>query len=66
MIIRSFKKCGIAVQIDGSEDDQININGLDDYKVEQLMRHKKYFSYFIVYKNHLCKNNNFNLNSNSH
>ena len=34
MVIRSFKKCGIAVPIDGSEDHQINIKGLDDYVVE--------------------------------
>ena len=33
MIIRSFKKCGISVAIDGSEDDQINIESLDDYTV---------------------------------
>ena len=34
MVIRSFKKCGIAVPIDGSEDHEINIKGLDDYVVE--------------------------------
>ena len=33
MIIRSFKKCGISVAIDGSEDDEINIESLDDYEV---------------------------------
>ena len=34
MVIRSFKKCGISVPIDGSEDDGIHIQGLDDYAVE--------------------------------
>lgn len=33
MIIRSFKKCGISVAIDGSEDDEINIESLEDYAV---------------------------------
>ena len=33
MIIRSFKKCGISVAIDGSEDTEINIGGLEDYEV---------------------------------
>lgn len=33
MIIRSFKKCGISVPIDGSEDDDINIIGLEEYEV---------------------------------
>ena len=35
MIIRSFKKCGIFVLIDGSEDDQIHIQSLDDYAIEE-------------------------------
>ena len=34
MIIRSFRKCGISVAIDGSEDSDININGLENYSVE--------------------------------
>ena len=34
MIIRSFRKCGIALAIDGSEDSAININGLENYSVE--------------------------------
>jgi hypothetical protein len=33
MIIRSFKKCGISVAVDGSEDAQINIETLNDYIV---------------------------------
>ena len=33
MVCRSFKKCGISVAIDGSEDDEINIKGLEDYSV---------------------------------
>jgi len=32
-IQRSFRKCGITVAIDGSEDDQIKIRGLDNYQV---------------------------------
>ena len=35
MIIRSFKKCGISVAVDGSEDTEINIKGLEDYSVEE-------------------------------
>ena len=35
MIIRSFKKCGISVAVDGSEDDQINIETLNDYIVDE-------------------------------
>ena len=34
MIVRSFKKCGIALAIDGSEDEEINIQGIDGYIVE--------------------------------
>ena len=33
MVIRSFRKCGISVAIDGSEDDDINIEGLAEYSV---------------------------------
>ena len=33
MIIRSFRKCGISVPIDGSEDSAINIEGITDYEV---------------------------------
>ena len=29
----SFQKCGISVSIDGSNDDEININSLPNYKV---------------------------------
>jgi hypothetical protein len=32
-IIRAFKKCGISVPVDGSEDECININGLEGYQV---------------------------------
>ena len=35
LIIRSFKKCGISAPIDGSEDDQIHIQGLEEYTVEE-------------------------------
>jgi hypothetical protein len=34
MAKRSFRKCGIAVVIDGSEDAEINIPGIEDYAVE--------------------------------
>ena len=33
MIICSFKKCGTSVAIDGSEDNEINIESLKDYVV---------------------------------
>ena len=33
MIIHSYKKCGISLAVDGSEDDQINIEILNDYIV---------------------------------
>ena len=34
MVIRAFRKCGISVAIDSSEDDKINIKGLGGYQVE--------------------------------
>ena len=34
MVIRGFRKCGISVAIDSSEDDKINIKGLEGYQVE--------------------------------
>jgi len=33
-IERSFRKCGITVAIDGSEDHDINIRGLVNYQVQ--------------------------------
>ena len=33
MVVRAFKKCGISVAINGSEDEEININNRDDYVV---------------------------------
>ena len=30
-IIRSFKKCGLSVVLDGSENDEVNIEGLPEY-----------------------------------
>lgn len=33
LIVRSFQKCGLSVPIDGSGDNQININGIGDYEV---------------------------------
>ena len=32
-IIRSFRKCGISLPIDGSEDSEINISGIEDFEV---------------------------------
>ena len=32
-IIRSFKKCGISLDLSGSEDDVINIEGIPNYKM---------------------------------
>ena len=29
MIIRSFNKCGITTAVDGSEDDQVNVEGIE-------------------------------------
>ena len=34
MVKRSFKKCGIAMAVDGSEDSEINISELEEYAVE--------------------------------
>jgi len=31
--IRVFKKCGISVPIDGSQDELINIHGLEGYQI---------------------------------
>ena len=35
MIIRSFKKCGITTAVDGSEDDQVNVEGIKSYVMPQ-------------------------------
>lgn len=34
MVVRSFVKCGISVPPDGSRDDEINLNGIEDYTVD--------------------------------
>ena len=34
MVVRSFIKCGISVPPDGSRDDEINLDGLEDYTVD--------------------------------
>ena len=31
MVIRSFKKCGITTNVDGIENHEVNIRGLDGY-----------------------------------
>ena len=37
MVQRAFKKCGISVSIDGSEDAAINIRGLEEYTVRSTV-----------------------------
>ena len=32
-IIRSFKKCGLSVALDGSKNDEVNIEGLPEYQI---------------------------------
>jgi hypothetical protein len=32
-IVRSFKKCGLSVALDGSEDHEVNIEGIPDYQM---------------------------------
>ena len=32
-VICSFKKCGLSVALDGSESDEINIEGLPEYQM---------------------------------
>jgi len=39
-IQHSFRKCGIIVAIDGSEDDQINIRGLNNYQIPRNVGRK--------------------------
>ena len=34
MVVRGFRKCGISVAIYGLEDTDININRIENYKVE--------------------------------
>ena len=31
MVIRSFKKCGITTNVDGTENHEVDIRGLDGY-----------------------------------
>ena len=33
-IICSFKKCGLSVALDGSENDGVNIEGLTEYQMQ--------------------------------
>ena len=33
-VVRGFKKCGISLAINGAEDDEINIDGIENDKVE--------------------------------
>ena len=33
-VVRGFKKCKISVAVNGAEDDEINIKGFENYKVE--------------------------------
>ena len=34
-VIRSFKKCGVSLTLDGKENDEINIEGIPDYEMPQ-------------------------------
>ena len=34
-VIRSFKKCGLSLTLDGKENDEINIEGIPDYEMPQ-------------------------------
>ena len=34
-MIRSFKKCGVSLMLDGKENDEINIEGIPDYEMPQ-------------------------------
>ena len=34
MVVRGFRKCGISLAIDGSEDNDINIKGIENYQVD--------------------------------
>ena len=36
MIQRAFKKCGISVATDGSEDTEVNIRGFEGYAVRNI------------------------------
>ena len=35
-IIRSFKKCGLSVAADGSENDEVNIEDLPEYQMPSV------------------------------
>ena len=37
MVIRSFKKCDISVNPDGSEDKSVNIEGIPDYEYRMVV-----------------------------
>ena len=37
-IIRSFKKCGLSVALDGSENDEANIEGLPEYQMPSAFK----------------------------
>ena len=39
MVTRGFRKCGIFVAIYDSEDDDINIEGLENYKIDSVDKH---------------------------
>ena len=37
-IVRSFKKCGLSVALDGSENTQMSIDGIQNYEVPKWKR----------------------------
>ena len=43
-IIRSFKKCGLSVALDGLEDDQVNIEGILNYQMPKAFGEDEHFT----------------------
>ena len=41
-IIRSFKKCGFSVALDGSENAQVSIDGIPNYKMPEGFVEKEF------------------------
>ena len=35
-IVRSFKKCGISLDLSGSDNNEINIEGIPDHKLDAI------------------------------
>ena len=41
-IIRSFKKCGLSVALDGSENAKVNIDGIPNQEMPQRFKEKEF------------------------